>query len=164
MPTAQELQELELQEIIREKHIDEDLADLEKLLGDAPKHDEASGETVSPKLIFEDILEEIEDVDLWEYNEKIVKDDLFEFVDNPSYPTATEQMNMLDRLGSSRWYDKWAAGRAEQADEYNSFEVVEQASDFANSEAIAQTVEDAFTAVAVLNPPMLVHSYERQST
>ena len=55
----------------------------------------------------------------WERQEKIVEDDLFRFIDNPTRPTAEAKFEMLEKLGGNqRWYDKWVASREEAANEY----------------------------------------------
>ena len=57
--------------------------------------------------------------EIWESKMKIIEDDLFKYIDNPSRPSAMEKFKMLDRLGGeNRWYDRWVSERNQSAADY----------------------------------------------
>ena len=59
-------------------------------------------------------LDELAEEKQFEVSENIVNRDILRFIDNPKYPTASERMAMLDKVGNSAWYDHWEAERARQ--------------------------------------------------
>ena len=59
-------------------------------------------------------LDELAEEKQFEASENIVNADILKFIDNPKYPTASERMSMLDKVGNSAWYDHWETERARQ--------------------------------------------------
>mgnify|MGYP001389745245 CR=1 FL=1 len=59
-------------------------------------------------------LDELAEEKQFEASENIVNADILKYIDNPKYPSASERMNMLDKVGNSAWYDHWETERARQ--------------------------------------------------
>ena len=73
---------------------DEVLIELEELLGDYQVPDALIDEKKSLDMV----LEEMEDLTLFNQRESIVNADLLKFADAPSLPTAAQRLSMLDKL------------------------------------------------------------------
>ena len=84
---------------------DSDVLELIKLLGPTDPTNQYEPLTEDA---FDDLMKELADPDEWERHQEIIEDDLFEFVDNPTMPSALDKMNMLERLeGNAKFYDQW---------------------------------------------------------
>ena len=146
--------------------MDDDLGfivELEELLNEVPKTDRLSMHPINSPEALADLVEKFEDVGLYNERQALVEADVLKYVDNPSYPTALEQMNMLDTLGgSTRWYDKWATARAEDAAVLNeSWEPTLQSATLEMQEMFTKTVNEAFQKVETLEAPKAVDTLSK---
>ena len=99
---------------------DDLLIELTELLGDHVPSDALIDEKKSLDMV----LEEMEDVELFNSRQNIVNADLLKFADAPELPSATQRMTMLDKLGNSLWYDRWQQERCEQVNDVEDIEMV----------------------------------------
>ena len=132
---------------------DDSLIELEELLKDVPDNDPETHAALDVPGALEDLAEELEDQGLWNEREAMVQADVMRFVDNPSYPNALERMNMLNNLGgSTRWYDKWVAQRAEDAADGGDYEEMITQTNVEMQDLSIKAVDQAFEKVAQFPP------------